>query len=389
MAREIGIGLLGVGWMGELHTASYKRVADHYPDCEARPRFVIAADEVESRARRAVERLGYEGWTSDWREVLQHPDVEAVSITTPNSLHREMAVAAARAGKHFWGEKPLGRVPQDTAEIAAAAEAAGVLTIVGLNYRHPPAVQHVRNLIASGQLGEIRHYRGHFLNSYAQDPRGALSWRFSRQHAGLGVLGDLMTHVVDLAQFLLGPIARVAAQTATLITQRPKVPPGSGTHFALVEGGELAEVENEDWAASLVEFESGVRGYVEVSRVAVGPECRMDLELNGSIGAARWNFERMNELELRLPLASGDAGYATIYMGPQHPEFARFQPGPALGMSFGDLKVIEAHLFLQSLVDDRQREPGVREMLATAQVIDGMLRSTASGAWERVERTSA
>ena len=154
MPREIGIGLLGVGWMGQLHTVAYRRVRDHYPECEAVPRFVIAADDVASRAELARDRLGYEHVTSDWREVLAHPDVEAVSITTPNHMHREMAIATAQVGKHFWGEKPLGRFPRETVEIAAAAEAAGIRTIVGLNYRHPPAVQYARQLIASGELGE-------------------------------------------------------------------------------------------------------------------------------------------------------------------------------------------------------------------------------------------
>lgn len=388
MAREIGIGLLGVGWMGELHTASYERVRFHYPDLEATPRLVAAADEVEARVRHAVDRLGYEQGTTDWREVIAHPEVEAVSITSPNFLHRDMALAAAEAGKHFWGEKPLGRFPEETAEIAAAAEAAGIRTIVGLNYRHAPAVRHARDLIAAGELGEINHYRGHFLASYAHHPQGALSWRFSRSLAGLGVLGDLMTHAVDMAQFLLGPIARVSAQADTLIPRRPKAPAGSGTHFSVVEGGELGDVENEDWISSLVQFESGLKGTLEASRVTVGPDCRMGFEVNGTRGAAAWNFERMNELELHLPLTSGDAGYARVLMGPRHPDFASFQPGPGVSMGYSDLKVTEAYLFLQSIVDGRQREPGVREILATAGVVEAMRRSAESGAWQKVEALS-
>jgi predicted dehydrogenase len=131
--KQIGIGLLGAGWMGELHTGAYKRVLDHFPDLGVRPRLVIAADHTPERAADARDRLGYAEATTDWREVLAHPDVGAVSITTPNFMHREMALAAAAAGKHFWGEKPLGRFPAETAEIAAAAEAAGVMTTVGFN----------------------------------------------------------------------------------------------------------------------------------------------------------------------------------------------------------------------------------------------------------------
>jgi predicted dehydrogenase len=385
VAREVGIGLLGVGWMGQLHTASYRRVRDHYPDCEAVPRFVIAADEVEERARAGVDRLGYEEWTTDWREVLAHPNVEAVSITAPNFLHREMAVEASRAGKHFWGEKPLGRDPAETAEAASAALEADVRTIVGLNYRHAPAVQYARELLASKRLGEIRHFRSHFLASYASHPAGALSWRFSRELAGLGILYDLMSHEVDLAQFLLGPIKRVSARSATFITERPKVDMGRGTHFSVAEGGELGPVENEDWVAALVEFSGGLCSTLETSRVAVGPEARYHFEVNGTDGAMMWNFERMNELELFLPLPTGDRGYATVVMGPEHPEFARFQPGAGIPMGYGDLKVVEAHLFLESVVDGVQREPGVREMASTARVLDAMVRSFESEAWESVE----
>lgn len=384
MTREVGIGLVGVGWMGQLHTVSYGRVAHHYPECEAVPRFVIAADEVAPRAELARERLGYEHVTTDWREVIGHPDVEAVSITAPNFMHREVAVAAAEAGKHFWGEKPLGRFPRETAEIAAAAEAAGVRTIVGLNYRHPPAVQYAKRLIDEGALGEITRYRGCFLGDYAHDPRGALSWRFLRDLAGLGVLGDLMSHVSDLAQFLLGPIARVTATTEIQIPRRPKVEMGSGTHFAVVEGGELADVENEDAVSSLVEFASGVRGSLEATRVLVGRHAEMVVEVHGTKGALRWDFQRLNELETYLPLTTGDEGFATVFMKPGHPDYAHFQPGPALPMSYDDLKVIEAHLFLESVVGGKQREPGVREMLQAAEVIDAMSRSAESGCWEDV-----
>jgi predicted dehydrogenase len=385
MKREIGIGLLGVGWMGEVHSTSYRRVGIHYPECDARARLVVAADEVEERARGAAEKLGYEEWTTDWREVLTHPDVDAVSITAPNFLHREMALAAAEAGKHFWGEKPLGRFPWETVEIAEAAERAGVRTIVGLNYRNPPAVEHARELIADGTLGEIHHFRMLYLASYSANPNVALSWRFARDRSGYGILADLGSHAVDQAQFLLGPIRRTTATSAILIPKRPKPVPGTGTHFSVVEGdAELGDVDNEDWVAALVDFESGVKGTIELSRVAVGADARYWFEANGTRGAVAWNFERMNELQVHLPLESGDAGYARVVMGPPHAEFRRFQPGPGIGMGYDDLKAIEAYRFLQSIADGRQREPGVREIAAAARVLAAMARSFESGAWEDV-----
>jgi predicted dehydrogenase len=381
---EIGIGLLGVGWMGQLHSASYRRVCDHYPECNGSPRLVIAADGVTDRARKATDELGYQAWTTDWHEVIAHPEVDAVSITAPNFLHCEMVTEAAEAGKHIWVEKPMGRFPAETLKAADAAIAAGVRTIVGLNYRHVPAVQHARHLITSGQLGAIRHYRSQFLASYASDPHVGFSWRFSRDLAGYGILIDLMSHEVDMAQFLLGPIARVTARAATLITERPRTEMGTGTHFSVAAGGELSDVENEDWVGGLVELGTGVIATLESSRVAIGPEARYLFEANGTEGAVSWNFQRMNELQLCLPLPSGDLGYSTVYMGPGHPDFAHFQPGAGLPMSYSDLKVIEAFLFLESIVDGIQRTPGVKEMAATARVLDAVARSCESRRWEEV-----
>jgi len=381
---EVGIGLLGVGWMGQLHTASYRRVRDHYPTCPASPRLVIAADVSEDRARAASADLGYEGWTADWHEVLEHPEVDAVSITAPNFLHCEMALAAAEAGKHIWAEKPLGRFPAETVRAAEGVTAAGVRSVVGLNYRHVPAVQYARQLIASGQIGAVNHYRSQFLASYASHPKGALSWRFSRELAGYGILYDLMSHEVDMAQYLLGPIARASARWSTEIAARPRVEMGAGTHFAVADGDELAQVENEDRVAGLIEFESGLVGTIESSRVAVGPEARYVFEANGTEGAVAWNFERMNELQVCLPLASGDRGYSTVYMSPEHPDFGHFQPGAGLPMGYNDLKVIEARLFLESIVDGVQRAPGVEEMASAARVLDAVARSCESRAWEEV-----
>jgi predicted dehydrogenase len=366
-----------------VHSAAYRRVQDQFPDCAGTPRLVVAADEDEGRARQAARELGFEDSSSDWREVVEHPDVEAVSITVPNRLHRDVSRAAAEAGKHVWIEKPAGRVPAETGEIADVLQPSGVRSIVGFNYRQAPAVRHARTLIESGALGEIDHFRSQWVAGYAASPRGALTWRFRREEAGLGILGDLGSHAIDLAHFLLGPIVSTTARTETVVAERP-LPTSSGTHFAVVEEGELAPVENEDTLWSIVRFERGVTGTLEASRVAVGPQARYAFEIHGSHGAVAWDFERMNELSVFLPLENGDSGYARVLMGPQHEPYGRFQPGPGLPMGYDDLKVVEAALFLQSVVDGEQREPGIREALAAARVTAAMERSSASGLWEPV-----
>lgn len=383
VARTIGIGLVGVGWMGRVHSIAYRRARDHFPDCAGVARLVVAADDDAERAQAAVAQLGYERSTGDWREVVAAPEVEAVSIAAPNRLHREVAIAAAEAGKHLWIEKPVGRLPAETAAVAAAVERAGVRSLVGFNYRHAPAVRHSRTLIESGAIGTVDHFRSQWIAAYAADPRGALSWRFLAEDAGLGILGDLGSHAVDLAQYLLGPIESVTARTQTIVEERP-VPSGAGTHFAVVEDGPTATVENEDAVWSIVRFASGVTGTLEASRVAMGPQARYAFEVHGSGGALAWDFERMNELQVFDASVAGDAGYARVLMGPQHEPFGRFQPGPGLPMGYDDLKVIEAVQFLESVVDGQQREPGVTEALAAAKVIAAMERSAASGLWELV-----
>jgi predicted dehydrogenase len=383
VARTVGIGLVGVGWMGRVHSVAYRRCPDHFPDCAGRARLVVAADGEMERAQAAVDQLGYERATDEWRDVIADPDVDAVSITAPNRLHREVAVAAAEAGKHIWIEKPVGRFPSETAEIAAAVEGGGVRSLVGFNYRHAPAVTHAHALIESGAIGVVDHFRSQWIAAYAADPRGVLSWRFLAEEAGLGILGDLGSHAVDLAQYLLGPIESVTARTETIVDVRP-LPTDAGTHFALAEDGPRAAVENEDAVWSLVRFASGVIGTLEASRAAVGPKARYAFEVHGSAGAVAWDFERMNELLVFQPSVGGDAGYARVLMGPQHEPFGRFQPGPGLPMGYDDLKVIEAALFLESVVDGEQREPGVAEALAAARVIAAMERSASSGAWETV-----
>ena len=384
MAREIGIGTVSLGWMGQLHTRAYRRLLDHYPECELRPRLVIAADAVEERARDAADRLGYEGWTTDWREVVEHPEVEAVSIAAPNYLHREVAVAAARAGKHIWLEKPCGRYPSETYDIGKAVGEAGVMSMIGLMYRHAPVVEYAKEIIAAGEIGEITHYRGYFLADYAADPNGALTWRYKLGGAGLGVLGDIMPHSVDMAQNLIGPIVGVSAQRETFIRTRPEVPEGMGTGHFTVEGGTRGTVENEDYASGLVRFENGARGTMESSRTCVGPHVRNGFEVNGTRGALSWDFQRLNELELYRTDGTGDRGYRTVYAAPGMGDFARFQPGAGIPMGYDDLKVAEAERFLSSIADGRQRAASIHEIVSTMRVVDAMERSCETGGWERV-----
>src|SRR6266516_5465094 len=301
--RDVGVGLISVGWMGKLHTRAYQAMPSVYPELGLKCRLVIAADTAPDRVEYARDVLGYERGATDYREVLADPDVDVVSICAPNMLHREIGIAAAKAGKPFWIEKPVGRDAGETAAVAAAARAAGVTTSIGYHSRNVPAVERVRELIAAGRLGRITNVRAVFFNSYAAEPNGALSWRFLRKEAGSGALGDLLSHVVDLMQYVVAPITEVSSLLSTVYAQRPILPMGSGTHFAVIENGELGDVENDDYAAALVRFAAsshaaGAVGTLEASRVSVGPQCSLGFEIYGTDGSAVWNFEQMNELRL-------------------------------------------------------------------------------------------
>jgi predicted dehydrogenase len=379
-----GIGLISVGWMGKLHSHAYQAVPQVYPELKIRPRLVHAADTAPDRADYAREVLGYAKAGTDYHDVLADPDVDVVSICAPNMLHREIGVAAARAGKPFWIEKPVGRDAAETAEVAAAARAAGVVTSIGYNYRHAPAVERVRELIAAGELGRITNVRAVFFNSYANEPNGALSWRFRRDQAGSGALGDLLSHVVDLMQYVVAPITEVSSLLSTVYTQRPVLPMGSATHFAVIENGELGEVENDDYVAALARFATGAVGTLEASRVSVGPQCGLGFEIFGTEGSATWNFERMNEFQLCLGRGGANAGYTTVLGNAQLGDYGRFQPGPGHSMGYDDLKVIEAKKFLVAVAGSERHNSTIDEALADAEVISAIAVSALDGAWHKV-----
>lgn len=386
MTRTIGIGIIGMGWMGEVHSRAYRAIPDRFHDSGIKPRLIVCADPVEARAQAAQQRFGFERYTADWHDVLADPAVEAVNITAPNGMHLELVRAAAAAGKHILCEKPVGKDPDETVAAAAAAQQAGVLTFVGYNYRWAPVVQYARQLIADGKLGRLTHYHGRFLNGYAGDPNGFLSWRFEREY-GLGTLSDLMSHVIDMAHMIAGPIARVSSDQEIFIRQRPIPQPGVGTHYDVARGDEpKGDVTNEDYVSALVRFENGAHGLLEACRVINGAKCDMSFEIHGTKGAVKWNMERMNELQLqwRNDANPAEDGYTTLLSGPAHPYHRHFNPAWGLNLGYDDLKVIESYQFMHSIALGQQSEPGFAAALAVAEVQQAMMRSWASERWERV-----
>ncbi|MFD0518591.1 Gfo/Idh/MocA family protein [Paractinoplanes durhamensis] len=291
--QVLGVAVVGFGWMGRVHTQAYARVPHHFPAAPA-TRLVAVADDVPGRAEAAAGQFGFGSWSLDWRALVADPAVQAVSITVPNFLHRAVGGAFLAAGKHVWIEKPVGLAASDAQALSDARSAAEVQVTVGFNYRHAPAVARARELVASGQIGNVTHARFRLFSDYAAHPDGALSWRFTRERGGNGVLGDLGSHGIDLIRYLLGDISAVVADTATFIPTRPL--PSGATSGHTLGSGEPGPVENEDYFGALLRMDSGARVVLEASRVAVAEQNSYGFEIHGTRGALFWDFRRMGEL---------------------------------------------------------------------------------------------
>ena len=382
----LGIGVVGFGWMGQAHSRSAARIASLFPERVFDTALVVCGDNVAERREQAVSGVGFREAVEDWRAVVDHPDVDVVYVTAPNMMHEEIAIAAAEAGKAVFCEKPVGGTPDQTVRIEAAARRAGVITGVGYNYRWAPLVQHAKALIESGRLGEITNYRGRFFSMYGADPMGLLSWRFLVDEAGYGVSSDILSHAVDLAHMLLGPITEVSGTRETFIRERP-LPKAGGTHYDRGQPGDpTGEVTNEDYAAAMVRFANGARGTFESSRAIIGPESQMAFDVYGNKGALRWNLETMNEMQVFLVDEEGRAprGYTTVYAGDRYPYHGHFVPGDANAIGYEDLKVIENFEFLTAVATGEQHRPGFSEAVEYVSFQSAWLRSCESGAWETV-----
>ena len=382
VSRRIGVAVIGFGWMGRVHSEAYVRLPHHFPDLALRADLIAVADDVPGRAAEAAAQFGFSVATRDWRDVAADPRIEAVSITVPNYLHREIGIAMAGAGKHLWIEKPVGMTAADARAVAAAAATAGVQGTVGFNYRNAPAVEAARQIVASGAIGAVTHARFRFFSDYAAHPDSALSWRFQRDRGGNGVLGDLASHAVDLARHLIGEISSVAADTAVFVPARAR--PATATRGHVRASGDRRPVENEDYVSCLVRFASGARGVLEACRVAVGEQNTYGFEIHGSSGALWWDFRRMGELRVSQGADYQDQPAYTMHAGPSHGAYASFQPGAATAMSFDDLKVIEAWQFLRSISERRACGAVLADAVEAAAVLDAITRSAREGAWADV-----
>lgn len=300
---EIGVGLIGYAFMGKAHSNALKTLPYMIYPPPARPRLAAIAGRNKRAVDDAAERYGYARAYTDWHALITDPDVSVVDNSGPNDIHAEASIAAAEAGKHIICEKPLARNAAEARMMLQAVQRSGVIHMAAFNYRFVPAIRHAYELIHAGQLGKIYHFRARYLQDWLSNPAAPHSWRLISETAGSGALGDLGSHIIDLARFLIGEPATVSAALKTFTHQRP--------------GG---AVDVDDAFVATVEFESGAIGTLEASRVATGNKNGLHLEINGASGSLRFNLERMNELEV----ATGSNGFTDVLVTDRSHPFMQY-----------------------------------------------------------------
>ncbi len=361
---EIGIGIVGGGYMGKAHAVAYSAVGAVF-DTALRPRLEMVAATSPGSAARHARAFGFRRAARDWQELVADPLVEAVVIASPQETHRAIAGAAFALGKPVFCEKPLGASLEAARAMVAAAEAAGVVHMVGFNYLRTPATQFVRRLLAEGAIGRVVWFRGEHTEDFLADPALAATWR-TRGMAN-GVLGDLAPHMINCALALMGPIAALSAMVETVHATR------SGP-----SGPE--PVTNDDHAQITCRFAGGAMGHLYFSRVATGRKMGYAYEIHGSAGAIRFDQEDQNALWLyRAEGPEAERGFRKILTGPAHPDYRAFCLGPGHGTGYQDQIIIEARDFLQAIHQRRPVYPTFRDGLAVWEVVDAAARSAAGG----------
>lgn len=367
--KQLNIGIIGTGFMGKAHAFAYSSSLAAFPEIPVPVLRMIADVNAESAAK-AAHQYGFEKSSGDWRDLINDPTIDVVSITTPNTLHKEMALAAIVAGKHVHCEKPLSPTLRDSEEMMKAAEAKGITTQVGFNYIKNPMLKVARDMIAAGELGEITGFRGIHAEDYMHDPAGPWTWRIDPS-GGPGVIADLGSHIIGMARFLLGPIASVNADVETVIKQRPKV----------LGSNEMVPVLVDDIARILLRFDKGFGGSIEANWLKTGRNMQLSFEIEGSKGAIAFTQERLNELKFYK--AGGnlrDKGFTTVESGPQHPPYGGFCVAGGHQLGFNDLKTIEMAEFLGGIATGKSAGPDFREAYEIQKVVEAAIASSKAGA---------
>ncbi|MDI6098797.1 Gfo/Idh/MocA family oxidoreductase [Actinoplanes sp. NEAU-A12] len=388
---ELRIGMVGYAFMGTAHSQAWRTVNRVF-DLSLRARMAAICGRDQVRVAEAAAQLGWQEHTSDWRALIDRDDIDLIDVCTPGDSHAEIAIAALAAGKHVLCEKPLANTIDEAramATAAAAAEAAGVRSMCGFNYRRVPAVTLMRRLIADGRIGEIRHVRAVYLQDWITDPQFPLVWRLQKDRAGSGALGDIGAHIIDLTQFVTGQrIAGVSALTETFVKQRPLPAASSGLSAATGDGlSGTGAVTVDDAALFLARLDGGAIATYEATRFATGRKNGLRVEINGSQGSVVFDFERMNELEFYdATRPSAEQGFARILVTePDHPYMSGWWP-PGHVIGYEHSFTHQARDFIEAIATGADVAPSFADALQVQLVLDAVERSAALGSmWSEVE----
>ncbi|MBW0117535.1 Gfo/Idh/MocA family protein [Pseudonocardia abyssalis] len=375
----LGVGMVGHAFMGAAHSQAW-RTAGRFFDLPLTPDMAVLCGRDVTTARAAADRLGWRDVETDWKQLLTREDVQLVDVCAPGDVHAEIAVAALEAGKHVLCEKPLANTVEEARAMVAAAEraqAAGVRSMVGFNYRRVPAVTLARRLVEQGRIGEVRHVRATYLQDWIVDPDAPLVWRLQVERAGSGALGDIGAHVVDLAQFVTGDrLTGVCGLTETFVRERP-LPSGEGRGPVTVD----------DAALFLGRFSGGALASFEATRFATGRKNQIRLEVNGSAGSLAFDFEQMNELQY---FDGGDdaevAGFRRIIVTePAHPYAGAWWP-PGHGLGYEHTFTHEIVDLVRDVAAGADPVPSFADGLQVQLVLDAVTRSAAAGSqWKEID----
>lgn len=369
---DLGVGLIGTGFMGRAHALAFHNARTTF-DLPVNLKLVALADADAVRAEQCARSWGFDRSHADWQQLINDPAVNLVAITTPNHLHFPMAMAALEAGKAVYCEKPLAVSLEQAREMHNAARKAGVVTRVGYNYQHNPILGLARQMIESGELGQIVSFQGEFSEDFMGDPQQPWSWRCEQAHAG-GALADLGSHLLAMARYLLGDIEAVCADSQTVHGQRP----------ASQGSQDRRQIAIDDQTYALLRFANGARGTLSTSWLKHGYKNHLSFEISGTQGTLSFDQERLNELRLYRAGAPGRDGFQRILAGPAQPGYAAFCPAPGHQLGYNELKTLEVHALIQALTGQGNEGPDFAEALEVEHLATAIRVAAKEMRWVRV-----
>jgi predicted dehydrogenase len=386
--KPLNVALIGTGFMGKAHSIATAVVPILFGSPVDVVRKVVV-DIDEELARNAAKTYGFEEYATDWRDVVNRSDIDIIDICTPNDTHAPIGIAAAKAGKHILCEKPMSMTVAEAEEMQAAAKKAGVVTMLSYNYRHTPAIQMAKRLIEDGRIGKILTFRGHYLQDWGADPMAPLSWRFNKEKAGSGTLGDVGTHIVDAARMLVGEFASVNAIVKTFVNERP-LPAGRFFGQRGEASSEMGKVDVDDAALTMIQFNNGAYGTIEVTRNAWGHHNQIGFEIHGTLGSVAFDYQRLNELRVAFgnEAKTDTFGWRTVYSGPNQPYGDLLWPIAGMGQGYIDVKSLEWYNFLKAIAEKREASPNFADGVQIERIAEAILKSGETQKWEKIDQTA-